>query len=175
MRSIFMNLMPKQVANHFDRWFDCKRSEVFCQLASQLNAKPYIRTMRLYAVNHDGSLEFLSYMDTQKWSDWQKNPNVAGCFLNLNFGQILVEGNVTLKTTTTHPIEAKNIDSLPRNTQMIYMREETKNVPESFGIINIMPNLWEILELSEPYYLSSRMLYRLVDGIWHEEKLQIKS
>lgn len=151
------------------------KSTIYCQLANQSNLKPHIRTMQLYNIKNNSCLEFLSRTDTQKWTDWQLHPYAALCFLNVDFGQILAEGEVILKTLKTHPQEIKDYwYSLKPDIKMIYTEEQ--EVPECLGIISIMPNLWEVIEFSKDRYLeSSRMLYKLINNSWSEEKIKIIS
>lgn len=171
-----MNLIPKEINNYFEKYFNDKDTAIFCQIANQSNLKPHIRTMRLYAITETGYLEFLSRTDTQKWLDWEKQPYAAVCFLNLNFGQVLAEGTVSLKTTITDPDDIKKYwDSLPKNIRMIYTNKDGNEPPSCFGIVNIMPAFWEVLELFDEYIESSRIIYRLVNGCWRGEKIKITS
>ncbi|MFA5959738.1 MAG: pyridoxamine 5'-phosphate oxidase family protein [Tatlockia sp.] len=102
-----MSSMPEMIEKYFKTWFDYTYRAVYCQLANQTDNRPHVRTMRLYGITQDGCLEFLSNTKTQKWSDWQKNPKAALCFLNPDAGQILLEGKVPLKNLEKHPQDIK--------------------------------------------------------------------
>ncbi|MBV8802506.1 MAG: pyridoxamine 5'-phosphate oxidase family protein [Gammaproteobacteria bacterium] len=169
-------MIPKEINNYFIKQFKNKNTAIFCQVANQSNLKPHIRTMRLYAFTETGHLEFLSRTDTQKWLDWEKHPYAAVCFLNLSFGQIVAEGNVLLKTTIAHADEMRKYwDLLPKNIKMIYTDKEEDKVPSCFGIININPTFWEVLELYDEYIESKRIIYRLVGNCWKREKIKMTS
>jgi hypothetical protein len=172
-----MDFMPQEIFDFFDHWFNYKKMEIYCQLANQADSKPHIRSMRLYGITHTGCLEFLSHTDTQKWRDWQIHPHAAACFLNPNIGQIIVEGRIILKTRKTHPDDFHyHWNMLPQNIKKIYTETGMGNVPECFGIINMIPVLWEILEISKHEYLSnSRIIYQYLNGAWIKKKINITS
>ena len=171
-----MNLIPKEINDYFEKSFNDKESAIYCQIANQSDLKPHIRTMRLYAITETGHLEFLSRTDTQKWLDWEKQPHAAVCFLNLNFGQILAEGTISLKTKITHPNDIKKYwADLPKEIKLIYTGKEENEPPSCFGVVSMIPTCWELLELFEKYIESSRTLYRLVNGCWKGEKIKITS
>ena len=172
-----MNRIPKEISNFFEKYLKDKESAIYCQVANQSDMKPHIRTMRLYAITETGCLEFLSRTDTQKWLDWEKQPYAAVCFLNLNFGQILAEGTVLLKTKMTHPNDIKKYWAyLPKAIRMIYTNHKDENEPPNcFGIVSIMSTFWEVLEIFDEYIESSRKIYRLVNNFWREEKIKITS
>jgi hypothetical protein len=172
-----VDYLPKPIAEHLAQWFNYRQAAVYGQLANSLLDRLKLRTMRLSGLSPTGCLEFLSRTDTPKWLAWQKKPQVALCFFNPEFGQLLAEGEVLLKTVKT---EAAYLNSywqaLPKRIQEIYTGEEAEAVPENFGLITVIPHFGESVELSKEAYLSSlRTVYQRQDKDWVQQRIKVTS
>ena len=173
-----MKLIPNEVRNVFKKWFDFPKRDIHCQIATTSNDRPHIRTMRLYEITPSGELLFLSRNDTQKWHDLKAFPYFAATLVSQDFGQIVVEGTAKLKSPND-PEYQKYWKALPPMFREIYLYD-LKDAdswsyvpPPTFGVIELHPELWEVLEVNKQDYLSSsRTQWRLRLGLWEEKTLQ---
>ncbi|MGQ3888563.1 pyridoxamine 5'-phosphate oxidase family protein [Legionella sp. CNM-1927-20] len=163
-------------------WFDFPNSKLFCQVATVDNGYPHVRTMDLYDFTDKGSLIFLTKTGSRKWNDLEKNSNVAVCLLNLEVGQIIVEGSVLLQTSANNLAMATLYwrNYLPKYWQNFYLSHSSqdnlsKEIPSSFGIIKIIPHAWEILEINtEDFLKGSRKRFTLKENTWIMTELPIE-
>ena len=171
-----MKGLPVEVKQCLSYWFGFPQTNVDCQVATAEDNIPHVRTMLLYKITEAGHLIFLSRTDTQKWRDLQKSPNVSICLLHIGYGQILTEGGVTLKTKQNDADEIEQYwDNMPYNFQKIYLSSEEnakEEIPSKFGIIDVVPSFWEILETDKNDYVKSkRQEFRLSNNTWQAKKL----
>ena len=177
-------MLIQNIKHLLQNWFDFPNSKLFCQVSTVRNGYPHIRTMDLYDFTEDGALIFFTKTDSRKWSDLEKQPNIAVCLLNLDAGQITVEGSVLLQSSTD------NLDivtpywknSLPKYWQDFYLSLSSQNpnnpeeIPPSFGVIKIIPHAWEVLEINnEDFLKGSRKRFTLEEGnFWRMSELPIE-
>lgn len=169
-----------EINNYLKRWFTFPKHEVFAQVTTVVNQQPHIRTMHLYDVTSKGSLIFLTSTDSPKWKHLNYCPNVGACILNLEFGQIIIEGQAVLDTSLTNlPLVTlywqNYLDEYWRNFYLSNNCGETiYGIPSSFGIVQIIPNSWQILEMNKDDFLKgSRIKYELRNGSWIKNKLPL--
>jgi len=174
--------MPfQQVKNHLANWFDYPSEKVFCQVATTLDTSPHVRTMDLYHITDEGNLILSTNTHSRKWSDLHTCPNIAICIIHLDHGQIIAEGTATLKTsandndTTTFYWN----NHLDKYWQDYYIRQSQNTppnkTPESFGLIQITPIYWEIIEINKDDYLKSpRKQFHLQKDTWAETQVAPK-
>lgn len=163
------------IKHHLLHWFDFPNKKLFCQVATFGNSCAHIRTMDLYHITDEGNIIFLSDTSTRKWHDLKENPTAAICIVNLDLGQILANGQTTLKTFTTDSITTKYywdnyLDDYWRN---FYLKRDQNNtghtIPSSFGIIILQPKFWEILVINQNDFLKSfRKQYHKEGETWSE-------
>lgn len=167
-------MVAQNIKHLLHSWFDFPENKLFCQVSTVNDGRPHIRTMDLYDFTDDGSLIFLTKTDSRKWNDLKKQPYIAACLLNLDVGQITVEGSVLLQTVennlamTAHYWE----NYLPQYWQDFYLSHSSQDVhsskiPSSFGVVKIIPHAWEILEINtEDFLKGSRKRFTLKEGMW---------
>lgn len=173
-----MDFLPPLVLESLKKWFSYPEKEIHCQVTTTLKGQPHVRTMKLYEVTPDGLLVFLSRNDTQKWRDLVECPQIAVLFLNEEYGQMVVEGTVELKTNREVPLVQKYWDLMPPMIQKIYLPQDvpsnrvTGYIPDSFGVIFIRPISWDVLHIcKEDYLTSKRKQFRIHRGSWLEQDL----
>jgi len=160
------------IKNLLQSWFSFPKNKIYCQVSTVANRKPHIRTMDLYDVTDDGHLILLTDTSTRKWLDLQKCNNIAICIVHIEHGQIIVEGEATLKTSI-NDFSITSLywhDALDQYWRDIYLSRSSnaeEKIPSSFGIIVVKPNFWEMLEINKQDYLRSlRKRFQLIDGTW---------
>jgi hypothetical protein len=129
--------------------------------------------MLLYDITQAGHFVFLSRINTQKWYDLTKNPSVTLHALNLEKGQIIVQGTATLKTVDNDLefCQAYWHKMMPE-TQNIYRQDcsdsmDHTRIPDSFGGIMVVPDFFDVLELrSDDYTKSCRLQFRWEGDEW---------
>ena len=163
------------VKSRLQKWFSFPQNKLYCQVSTTSHQGPHIRTMDLYDITEEGQLIFLTDTSTRKWMDLQEFPNMAVCLLNLDHVQIIVEGSAMLKTSMSDPhtvsIYWNNfLDQYWKDyylSRPLNLKPNLNEIPSSFGLIVMTPNLWEILEINKEDFLkSSRKQFRLRDGVW---------
>ncbi len=159
------------------KWFSFPENKLFCQVSTVAKNNPHIRTMDLYDITEDGRLIFLTDTSTQKWKDLQQCQNIAVCMLHLEYGQIIVEGIAALKTSVNDSYSVSLywhnfLDQYWRDFYVSRTVKTSNNIPESFGLIEITPSIWEILEINPYDFLkSSRKQFKLMNGKWSTHDL----
>ncbi|MFN7096488.1 MAG: hypothetical protein ACK4PR_02845, partial [Gammaproteobacteria bacterium] len=116
----------------------------------------------------------------QKWYDLSHHSYAAICLHHHDFGQIVAEGEVKLKKnlTMSDPL-SKYWLTLPNMFKKIFYTpmeniDETQHeIPPVFGVITVMPNRWEILQVNKENFVDSlREQYLLQDNMWAMEILE---
>ena len=139
--------------------------------------------MDLYDFTDDGSLIFLTNTNSTKWNDLTQGSNIAVCLLNLERGQIIVDGSALLQTSINNPFLAARywenyLDEYWRNFYLSLapqLSAAQPKIPPSFGIIEIHPHSWEILEINlEDFLKGSRKKFQLQENKWIETKLALE-
>jgi len=132
------------------------------------NEHPHIRTMDLYDLTNNGSLVFLTKTNSRKWNGLENQKNISVCMINLKMGQVIAEGSALLQTTENNPSMTMHYweNYLPQYWRDFYLSHITKNthrsseLPSLFGVIQIIPHTWEILEINtEDFLKGSRKNY----------------
>ena len=172
-------MIPDYISSVIKRWFDFPSKETYCQVSTVMNCIPHIRTMRLYDINASGKLVLLTNTRTRKWTQVRNSPEVALCFVNYDFGQIVVEGEAVTKTIANDKNEIVTMWGkllpywqdyyLSQDTDQTFQRNEFK-IPETFGQISVIPNLFVIVEINKEDYLKS-ITHRFTRDINLEWKL----
>jgi general stress protein 26 len=171
------------VKERLQDWFSFPGEKLFCQLTTTSNGRPHIRTMDLYDVTDSGALIFLTKTSSRKWKDLKKEAHAAVCLLNLESGQITVEGKAELQTTTNNLSFVTYYweNYLPKYWQDFYLSLTPENsalrenIPSSFGVIKIIPERWEILEINtEDFLKGSRKSFEFINNEWQMEELELE-
>jgi hypothetical protein len=107
----------------------------------------------------------------------------AVCLLNLEVGQIIVEGSALLQTSANNLAMATLYweNYLPKYWQDFYLSHSSQNIhtskqiPLSFGVIKIIPHTWEILEINtEDFLKGSRKRFTLKENAWEIAELPLE-
>jgi len=131
--------------------------------------------MDLYDFTDEGALIFLTNTNSNKWYHLKQISSIAVCLLNLERGQIIVEGSAFLHTSgNNQPLATKYWNNyLDEYWRDFYLScasgapSSQEKIPLSFGIIEIRPHSWEILEINTEDFLSgSRKKYQLQENAW---------
>ncbi|WP_454782841.1 pyridoxamine 5'-phosphate oxidase family protein [Legionella sp. WA2022007384] len=166
------------VEHYLRQWFSFPRNRVFAQVTTVMNQKPYVRTMDLYHFTPKGSFIFLTDTRSPKWSHLNHCSNVSICLVNPEFGQIIVEGSVRLDTSQSNlPVASlywqNYLDEYWRN-YYLSNSETSDGIPLSFGIMEVIPHVWQILKINKNDFLKgSRMNYELQNGSWFKNQLPL--
>lgn len=172
----------QHIKNHLQAWFDFPENKIFCQVSTTNNGCPRVRTMDLYDVTSEGALILITHTRSRKWDDLQKSSRIAICMLNPDCGQIVVEGHAILKSITndlalTTLYWNSYLNDYWRNfylAQEPNTRKNTGKIPSSFGIIVVVPDVWEILEINQDDFLKgSRKRLQLQDTLWVKDELPL--
>jgi general stress protein 26 len=175
-------MIVQNIKHLLHSWFDFPKNKLFCQVSTVNEGRPHIRTMDLYDFTDDGSLIFLTKTHSRKWKDLEKQPNIAVCLLNLEVGQITVEGAGLLQTTENNLAMTTLYweHYLPKYWQDFYLSHSSQDkhdltIPSSFGVIKIIPHAWEILEMNTENFLKgSRKRLTLKENTWEMMELPLE-
>lgn len=171
--------MIKKIRDSLKSWFDFPNNKVYCQVATIGNSHPRIRTMDFYHITNVGEVILLTDTSTNKWQELHENPRVALCLMHLDYGQIVVEGEVQLNTSETNYSLCKQywdelLDDYWRGFYFSRKTTVVDGIPTAFGVISVSPTMWEIIETNqEDFIKSTRTRFGLVDGQWKEDFLEV--
>jgi len=131
---------------------------------------PHIRTLLVAEISSAGDLLFYSNTQSDKWKDLTLNRNISLCFYNQdNPIQTIVKGAATLVTKCIDPDFVQvNWDKLSSDVRKIYFvdRKESPQAPGNFGMILMKPDYWEFLPIKDPYFKSSKIIFRKSNSHW---------
>ncbi|EKD91721.1 MAG: hypothetical protein ACD_29C00417G0001 [uncultured bacterium] len=162
----------QHITNLLKTWFEFPKNKIFCQISTINNDRPHIRTMDLYNVTEKGDLVFLTNTRSKKWSDLQNCPNSAACIVQLEHGQIIAEGKAVLKTSendfnTTDHYWSNFLGQYWQEFYLSLTESIAHHIPDSFGVIIITPQKWEVLEINQNDFLkSTRKQFLLEQSGW---------
>jgi general stress protein 26 len=167
-------MLAQHIKALLQSWFSFPEKKIFCQVSTINNGSPHIRTMDLYDFTDDGTLIFLTNTNSNKWYHLKQVPNIAVCLLHLECGQIIVEGLASLHTSVNNqPLATRYWNYLDEYWQGFYLSyasgdpSSQKEIPLSFGVIEICPHSWEILEINtEDFLKGSRKKFQLQENTW---------
>lgn len=166
------------VKDYLCHWFSFPKGKVFAQVTTVMNQKPHVRTMDFYHLTPKGSLIFLTDTRSPKWIHLNHCTNVGVCFANPECGQIIVEGTAILDTSQSNlPLASlywqNYLDEYWRN-YYLSNSDSADGISLSFGIIRIIPTLWQILEINKNDFLKgSRTNYEFQNGSWFKNQLPL--
>lgn len=180
-----IKMLVQDIKKLLQSWFFFPENKIFCQVSTVKNNHPHIRTMDLYDFTNDGTLIFLTNTNSNKWHHLGQLPNIAVCLLNLEYGQIIVEGSALLQTRANNQLLATHywenyLDEYWRNFYLSCATEplplsSQKEIPLSFGIIEIHPHSWEVLEIDpEDFLKGSRKKFQLQENAWVKTELPLE-
>lgn len=164
--------LPPLIYEMLTAWFGFPEKTIHAQVATASANRPHLRTMLLFEITSNGELVFLTHKETQKWQDLQSSPYIATTLVNLNYGQITVEGVASLKSKNDTDL-SRYWESLPLYVRRIYTSSPGTEIPETLGVIIVSPGSWEILVLNnEDYNLSVRKQFFQKNGTWNSLDLK---
>lgn len=148
------------IYQYLTQFFDFHAKKINCQVATQIDNIPHIRTMNLRHVTHDGQLILLTDTQTRKWQEFKKSPRIAICLYE-HPRQVIIEGEVQLNTVLTNSELVRfywehYLDQYWRNYYLSQNAgSQADDISTVFGVITLMPDFFEILEINENDYLKS--------------------
>lgn len=159
------------------------------QVATLSDGMPFVRSMALYGLLDGSSPLFLTHRGSAKWRQLEENASISVCLVNRGEDkQIRAQGQAELHSLNTRPklltecwkkvpFFARHIyyqltpqvganDSLPCSNEAV--------VPDSFGVIVVIPNSWEFLLFDgDDYTRSHRERFTRSAVGWSSELLAI--
>ncbi|MDP1834692.1 MAG: pyridoxamine 5'-phosphate oxidase family protein [Chlamydiales bacterium] len=178
-------IIPTEIDQRLRRNFGYP-ARIIAQVATLSKIGPDLRSMGLYEVDTEGGLIFLSNRNSSKWKELVSQPTISALMLSSNLeNQIIARGEAQLLTSTTNPdLIEKFWKQTPPQAKLTYLNknedhyvpltevEPPEHAPENFGIIRIIPNMWELLDVDfEHYHSSLRMIYTLQSDGWKATRI----
>lgn len=148
-------------------WFK-EDDRVYVQVSTLCESVPTMRTMDLYELSKQGELVLSTSTDSEKWKQLSINPAIAICALKRYRGQLVARGRATLKTVMTDFSYISHcwrymLDDYWREFYLKRAQPVRDGMPDSFGMIVVQPDYWDILDINvDDYEYSSRVQYRRV-------------
>lgn len=181
-----LNIAPSEIISILKKDFRIETNIIFCQMSTVKNNSPHIRTVRLYGIEDQSGLIFLTRTTSKKWQDLTHNPHLAICLLHPEYRiQLQTECAAKLIGVNDNPLLFQKYWSMIRDdVKKIYhddyvpnidyqQRKETdipSNIPDSCGMIIAMPHYWEYLFVNDNYPESIRYQFT-----HHAQKGWVKS
>lgn len=184
-------MLPDDIKNSLEQDFHFLENILFCQMATQSSNKPQVRTVRLYGIENNLGLVFITRNTSKKWTALKSNQHAAICFLHPKYQiQLIADCRVDLLNKSSAPElsekywnrmreDVKKIyhDDYASNTE--YKKEQNLNIPKeipnSFGLIVAVPYAWEYLFVESNYPDSKRYIYtKNPNGYWEKERLTMR-
>lgn len=158
-------MLPDDIENSLRKDFHFPEEMVFCQMATLSKNRPHVRTVRLYDIEKDKGLIFVTHTSSKKWDELKNHPSVAVCFLHPDYKiQLRAECDVSLLNYSSAPFLAEKCWNMVReDVKKIYHHDESEkpllNIPDCFGLIIAVPHLCEYLFTDSDYPNSMRYIY----------------
>lgn len=146
---------------------------IIAQVATLAGFNPDIRSMGLFDIDSEGRLIFLTNRGSHKWNQLSHNSASSVLLLNLKQdAQIIVRGHVDLLTLASHSelLEQYWLRT-PQGAQHTYAHQNPEgeyislNIstinttpPDNFGMLQVKPTRWEILDVNVNNYPESRRI-----------------
>lgn len=178
---------PAEIRHALRKYFSFPEQSVYAQVATVLRGSPTIRTMRLYDLTSGGNFILFSHTKTKKWKDVHANSRVAVCLFDLRRKvQILATGRCIPHTKhSSRALIAHYWNILDRDDKKLYggpvpgrrlhkkiQFNLPKNIPTTFGVMEVIPTFWELLEVSANYLVRSvRLQFVRTRRGWSKERV----
>jgi hypothetical protein len=179
--------LPSNVENILTKHFPTENITI-AQLATVSMGMPWQRSLRLYGVDEDLGLIFLTHVKSRKWSHLSADPCLSICLVsNSNQVQLLGHCKARLLTLNDDPkIFEKYWSMIRDDVKRVYNNKTLANVNTedelsipsgptlALGMISAVPEYWESLILADSYLESVRMKYELQEGgTWNARKVSL--
>lgn len=180
--------LPFEIEEALDENFSFPKQPLFGSVATMNDQHPRVRTMRIYAFNREGSLILLTDVRSNKWKEFATNPRVAISFLNDNkLFQVIVHGSVHLFTAESFEqaneywnmmrTDVKKSYDLAHIPEVLYHESHhlsaTNEAPTTFGIVQVVPSFWEVLDLDREYTDCFRYQFHLNGNVWQKLRVNV--
>ncbi len=168
-------MLPNDIEASLRMNFHFPEKLLFCQIATQAKDCPNVRTVRLYGIEKDRGLVFITRKTSQKWRELKNNPKMAICFLHPEHQiQLRTKCEVSFLDYGLAPDCAEKYwNMMKEDVKKIYNDQYTPNVayqgieqlgvpqkiPDCFGLIVAVPYFWEYLFVDSNYPTSVRYIY----------------
>lgn len=188
LENISRKIIPDEIEKSLKNDFNRSDNFLFFQVGTESSGFPHIRTMRLYGIENEYGLIFLTRDTSRKWSDLKNNPHIAICILHPEY-KLQLQAECVVKGANFHAEPAlfeKYWKMVRTDVKKIYHENYIPNVnyqerketdvpavvPENFGIIMAMPHFWEYLLINSNYPDSIRYQFiKKTDGEWIKSHL----
>lgn len=184
-----MNCCPEAVLNVFKEQFEFPAKTLFGVVSTRNQEGTNVRMMRIYDINQNGHVILTTHTDSLKWSEFAATFRVAICFVSEDKRtQVILRGTIKLDTPQSLPeMSAMYWGRIRPDVKMIYdpvynvdrpyqitpPLTVSEKVPKTSGIVTIMPDFWETLELTIPYTESRRFQFKLASTGWSQEQMNV--
>lgn len=182
--------LPQDIHDCLRNKFNFSQDIVCAQAATQSKEGPHVRTMGLLDIRDQRELIFSSHAVVQKWRDLQDDPRISLCFLLPDYSiQLLAFGTATLYSGPEHAeLLQQYWPDIRDDIKKAYVNDHVPNqpyrdpgnlpistdVPINFGLIAIVPQAWELMELNDDYLASHRYRFHLDDNQqWQKQRLTL--
>lgn len=181
--------LPTELAELFKEHFSFPDKPLFGSVATLQNQYPRIRTMRIYEFNQEGCPILLTHTGSNKWKDFLNQPQVSiNIVSESKLQQIIVSGHLLLDTPKSAYDKAQRYWNMVRSdVKKIYdpahRIEETyiesneltvpQEAPNTFGIVSVIPNFWETLQLENEYVKSHRYQFHFKEDFWQKQRIHV--
>jgi general stress protein 26 len=173
-----ISALPQRISNYIiqDRHFPQK--PIFAQVATQSNSQPHIRTMRLYGIDDNGELIFLTHGESQKCEDLRTCQNVEVLIYDETHQiQIKAAGHSSVVKLSEYKGGILYWNQVPDQVKKLYSStlETDRPIPDSCLAIIVSPQYWEYYQLNLSNYSSSPFFQYHSSSHWVEEGSYIRT
>lgn len=184
----YRSYLPIELVELFKDHFSFPEKPLFGSVSSIYEDHPRIRTMRIYEFNQDGCPILLTHTGSNKWKEFMNQPQLSMNIVSESkLLQIIVSGSLFLDTSKSAceiaqqywnmvRSDVKKIYDPSHKIQGIYSDSEltiSQEVPNTFGIVRVVPTFWETLHLESEYTKSHRYQFRLEEGSWQKQRVHV--
>ena len=181
--------LPTEIVELFKDNFSFPDKPLFGSVATIQNQYPCVRTMRIYEFNQEGCPILLTHTGSNKWKAFLNHPQVSISIVSESkLLQIIVSGHLILDTLESACDKAQRYWSFVRsdvkkiydpahNIGEAYFEPNelaiSQDAPNTFGIVCVIPNFWETLQLENDYVKSHRYQFHLKEDYWQKQCIHV--
>ena len=96
-----MNVIPDEIEKALKNDFKLNEHFLFCQVGTQSQGFPHVRTMRLYGIEDEHGLIFVTRDTSRKYADLKNNAYAAICILHPGY-HLQLQAECTVKLVDFH-------------------------------------------------------------------------
>jgi|GEM_PF-2849901 len=148
-------------------------------------AIPHVRLMRIYDIDENGSPVLITHTGSHKWQEFASHPYISVVIVSDNkLRQLVVNGRLELSKREKAQeywfsvrADVRKIYDPSYQIEGVYEAcahlKAPMDVPDTFGVVTLIPEFWEVLELSDDYLESNRVHFQWQAGKWDEQRVAV--